>query len=809
MLAYPGLLFLILPCFVRSDILDDYVKAEGAWIYSARESRYPGVSVEKCAAKCNLETQFLCRAFLFTQKSQECITTADNSHTQLVLRRTNVVLYEKQAFLLECKSGNGVSYRGKATRTASGRTCQRWASNTPHSPNYTPENSPHADLEENYCRNPDNDTTGPWCYTQDANTRWENCQIQNCEEECMLCIGENYRGKISQTVDGVTCQRWDSQTPHLHGYNPTFFPDKYLEENYCRNPDGEFRPWCFTADSRTRWAFCNIPHCNGEPPAIEGETECYTGKGQRYRGTVSTTISGTVCQRWDAQIPHLHTRTPDNYPCKGLEDNHCRNPDNEKEPWCYTTDPDTRWEYCQVRKCGLAPPVPTTKDGPTDCFDENGYNYRGTTAVTLSGKRCQEWDSMTPHRHEKTSHNFPNAGLVDNYCRNPDQDRAPWCFTTDPSVRWEYCRISKCHLNRPHIHIQDPTIIPEHGGGVEASQAPNGQPDCKVGNGVTYRGKRSTTSSGKTCQNWSAMTPHVHGQFTPETHPKAGLEGNYCRNPDADINGPWCYTTDLNKQFDYCDDIPTCGQQPNECGRSTVEPKKCFGRIVGGCVSKPHSWPWQISLRTNFGVHFCGATLIDSKWVLTAKHCLERSLKPSAYKVYLGIHREVARELSRQIISIRKIVLGPNRNDIALLKLDRPAVLNDKVAIICLPTEGYILPTGAECYVTGWGETQGTGGAGLLKEAGFPVIENKICNRPEYLNGRVKDHELCAGNIEGSVDSCQGDSGGPLVCPNSEGRYLLQGVTSWGLGCAKRMKPGVYVRVSFFIDWIKNTIRRG
>ncbi|XP_078412858.1 plasminogen-like isoform X2 [Cetorhinus maximus] len=801
MLAYPGLLFLILPCFVRNDIPDGYVKTEGAWIYSVRESRYPGVSVEKCAAKCNLETQFLCRAFLFTQKNHECFTTADNSHTQLVMRRTNVALYEKQAFLLQCKSGNGVSYRGTATKTASGRTCQRWASNTPHKPNYTPESSPHADLEENYCRNPDNDTTGPWCYTRDANKRWEYCQIQNCEDGCMYCSGENYRGKISQTEDGVTCQRWDSQTPHFHEYNQTFFPDKYLEENYCRNPDGEPRPWCFTTDSKNRWAFCNVPRCHGEPPAFEGETECYTGKGQRYRGTVSTTISGRVCQRWDAQVPHLHSRTPDNYPCKGLEDNHCRNPDNEKEPWCYTTDPDIRWEYCQVQKCGLASPVPANEGGSTDCFNGNGYNYRGTTAVTLSGKRCQEWDSMTPHRHEKTSHNFPNVGLVDNYCRNPDQDRAPWCYSTDPSVRWEYCRISKCNTVQPQL----PTIIPVHGGGGEASQAPDSQLDCKVGNGVTYRGTRSTTSSGRTCQNWSVMFPHSHRYLTPETHPKAGLEGNYCRNPDADIGGPWCYTTDPSKQFDYCNDIPSCGQQPNECGRSTVKPKKCFGRIVGGCVSKPHSWPWQISLCTNFGVHFCGGTLIDTKWVLTAKHCLERSLKPSAYKVYLGIHRQAAYESSRQIIDIAKIVLEPSRNDIALLKLERPAVLNDKVTIICLPTEGYILPNGDDCYVTGWGETQGTGRGTILKEAGLPVIGNNVCNRPEYLNGTVKNSELCAQNYVG----CPNDGGGPLVCPNSEGRYVLQGVTSWGLGYAKQQKPGVYVRVSFFIDWIKNTIRHG
>lgn len=49
----------------------------------------------------------------------------------------------------------------------------------------------------------------------------------------------------------------------------------------------------------------------------------------------------------------------------------------------------------------------------------------------------------------------------------------------------------------------------------------------------------------------------------------------------------------------------------------------------------------------------------------------------------------------------------------------------------------------------------GSGGEGYLKEAGFPVIENKVCNRPSYLNGKVRDNEMCAGNIEGGVDSCQ------------------------------------------------------
>uniref|UniRef100_A0AAY4BYN5 Plasminogen n=1 Tax=Denticeps clupeoides TaxID=299321 RepID=A0AAY4BYN5_9TELE len=261
-----------------------------------------------------------------------------------------------------------------------------------------------------------------------------------------------------------------------------------------------------------------------------------------------------------------------------------------------------------------------------------------------------------------------------------------------------------------------------------------------------------STVMGITCQAWASMRPHQHASFTPETHPDKGLEGNQCRNPDNDANGPWCYTTDVVKKWDYCH-IPDCAQK--KCGQPKTTPMRCYGRVVGGCVSKPHSWPWQISLRTSAGVHFCGGTLIAPQWVLTAAHCLERSPRPSSYKVYLGTHTLRATEQSKQIRGVQKIILEPTGKDIALLKLDRPAVINDKVLPACLPQKDYVVPSKTPCYVTGWGDTQGTGGEGMLKETGFPVIENKICNQPTFLSGRVKDHEMCAGNIEGGSDSCQ------------------------------------------------------
>ncbi|KAF7651922.1 hypothetical protein LDENG_00103850 [Lucifuga dentata] len=487
------------------------------------------------AALISTETAFTCRAFMYAVKDQECWTTSENSNTESVLHRPNAALYEHKGFLLECLNG---------------KTCQSWTANDPASLIYTLQSHPYAGLESNYCRNPDEDSGGPWCYTTDPNTRWESCDIPSCTEECFHCTGEEYQGKISTTEGGLTCQRWDSQTPHEHSYSPKARPGKHLEENYCRNPSGASRPWCYTTNPSKQWDFCSIPRCTSEPPTIVPELTCITGAGSAYRGTVAVTQSGKTCQSWSAQTPHKHDRTADNYPCSGLEKNYCRNPDNEKKPWCYTMDSGTRWEYCNVPSCGETA-------APEECFHCRGEDYQGKVSKTEGGLTCQRWDSQTPHKHSNSPNARPGKHLEENYCRNPDGSARPWCYTTNPSKRWEYCPVPRCTS-------EPPTIVPEL--------------TCITGAGSAYRGTVAVTQSGKTCQSWSAQTPHKHDR-TADNYPCSGLEKNYCRNPDNEKK-PWCYTTDSGTRWEYCN-VPSCGDAaaPEECFH-------CRGEDYQGKVSK-------------------------------------------------------------------------------------------------------------------------------------------------------------------------------------------------------------------------------
>ncbi|CAC5376686.1 PLG [Mytilus coruscus] len=360
----------------------------------------------------------------------------------------------------ECiRSQNGYDYMGTKRTTEQGLTCK----------------------DGTFCTASAN-SPAPYCYVDDPDTRWDSCIIPKCSgqqigsnimvivkvdifdfkatqpDECIkTSLGKDYFGKVSTTKSGKTCQAWSKQEPHKHG-----FWAMNDESNYCRNPDGEPAPWCYTTDSDKRYEMCDIPFCQdlacrsnpcehkGICEEVAGGFKCtcpygYTGdtcstrvknmedcrrstSGSEYQGMINTTISNRTCQRWDLDTPHDH-----NYNNVNAE-NYCRNPDNEPAPWCYTTDPDKRWEVCDIPFC-------TTP--AQECVSSlYGEDYFGTVRQTKNGIPCQKWSELTPHSHSYNK----KLKDQDNYCRNPTApgDNFPWCYTIDPDVRWDFCDIPRC-----------------------------------------------------------------------------------------------------------------------------------------------------------------------------------------------------------------------------------------------------------------------------------------------------------------------------------------------------------------------------
>ncbi|XP_037548326.1 chymotrypsin A [Nematolebias whitei] len=238
------------------------------------------------------------------------------------------------------------------------------------------------------------------------------------------------------------------------------------------------------------------------------------------------------------------------------------------------------------------------------------------------------------------------------------------------------------------------------------------------------------------------------------------------------------------------------------CGVPAISPVITgYSRIVNGEEAVPHSWPWQVSLQDSTNFHFCGGSLINENWVVTAAHCDVKM----THKVVLGEHDRSSNAEPIQVMKVGEVFKHPKyngftiNNDILLIKLASPAQLNTRISPVCVAETSDYYPGGMLCVTSGWGllKYNHANTPARLQQATLPLLTNDDCRR--YWGSKITDLMICAG--ASGASSCMGDSGGPLVC-QKDGSWTLVGIVSWGSGTCSTSSPGVYARVTKLRSWM-------
>uniref|UniRef100_A0A2R8ZHY9 Hepatocyte growth factor activator serine protease n=1 Tax=Pan paniscus TaxID=9597 RepID=A0A2R8ZHY9_PANPA len=558
--------------------------------------------------------------------------------------------------------------------------------------------------------------------------------------------------------------------------------------------------------------------------------------------------------------PQAQALTEDGRPCRfpfrygGRMLHACTSEGSAHRKWCATThnyDRDRAWGYCVEATPPPGGPAALDPCASGPCLNggscsntQDPQSYHCSCPRAFTGKDCGTEKCFDETRYEYLEGGDRWARVRQGHVEQCEcLGGRTWCEGT----RHTACLSSPC-LNGGTCHLIVAT-------GTTVCACPPGftgrlcniEPDerCFLGNGTGYRGVASTSASGLSCLAWNSDL--LYQELHVDSVGAAALLGlgphAYCRNPDNDER-PWCYVVkDSALSWEYCRleacDLETEGREyltrvqlsadllatlpepaspgRQACGRRHKKRTFLRPRIIGGSSSLPGSHPWLAAIYIGDG--FCAGSLVHTCWVVSAAHCFSHSPPRDSVSVVLGQHFFNRTTDVTQTFGIEKYipytlysVFNPSDHDLVLIRLkkkgDRCATRSQFVQPICLPEPGSTFPAGHKCQIAGWGhlDENVSGYSSSLREALVPLVADHKCSSPEVYGADISPNMLCAGYFDCKSDACQGDSGGPLACEKNGVAYLY-GIISWGDGCGRLHKPGVYTRVANYVDWINDRIR--